>query len=193
MKDCKYQNTLSLLSVLLCFCFIFTGCDNRKKQLTHLVEEWQGKEIRFPANPEMKLYGRDTLCPELFSREYKILNYIDTNGCTECRLKLFEWQLMKDEADSLNLDVSFIFVAWVKDYKHLESIQKINRFDTPILYDRHGQTDSLNHFPARPGFQTFLLDKDNRVVLIGSPVSNEALWQLYKKTIRGETQQPEEK
>lgn len=168
-----------LLSVLL----LLMGCDNKKKQLTKLVEQWQGKEILFPEKPEMKLYGRDTLCPELFSREYKILNYIDTNGCTECRMKLYDWQLLKEEADSLNLDVAFVFVAWVKNYKELEKIQKVNRFDTPILYDRQRQTDSLNHFPNVPGFQTFLLDADNRVILIGNPIGNKAMWNLYKKNM----------
>lgn len=169
------------LCLLLSFLLLSPGCDSKKKQLTKLVEKWQGKEILFPHEPEIKLYGRDTLCPELFTREYKILNYIDTNGCTECRLKLFDWQLLKEEADSLNLNVSFVFVAWVKNYQELETIQKINRFDSPILYDRRGQADSLNHFSDVPGFQTFLLDADNRVVLIGSPVGNQSLWDLYKK------------
>lgn len=171
-------------AVILCLLLLATACNNKKRQLTQLVEEWQGKEILFPNNPELKLYGRDTVCPELFSREYKILNFIDTNGCTECRLKLFDWQMLKEEIDSLNLDVSLVFVAWVKNYKQLEGIQKLNRFNTPLLYDRTGQADSLNHFPIVPGFQTFLLDKNNRVLLIGSPLGNETLWNLYKKTIR---------
>ena len=171
-------------AVILCLFLLATACNNKKRQLTKLVEEWQGKEILFPSNPELKLYGRDTVCPELFSREYKILNFIDTNGCTECRLKLFDWQMLKEEIDSLNLNVSLVFVAWVKNYKQLEDIQKLNRFNTPLLYDRTGQADSLNHFPIVPGFQTFLLDKNNRVLLIGSPLGNETLWNLYKKTIR---------
>ena len=98
-------------AVILCLLLLATACNNKKRQLTKLVEEWQGKEILFPSNPELKLYGRDTVCPELFSREYKILNFIDTNGCTECRLKLFDWQMLKEEIDSLNLDVSLVFVA----------------------------------------------------------------------------------
>lgn len=171
-------------AAVLCLLLLVTACNKKKRQLTKLVEEWQGKEILFPTNPEIKLYGHDTTYPELFSREYKILNYIDTNGCTECRLKLFDWQLLKEEVDSLNLDVAVVFVAWVKSYKQLEEIQKLNRFNTPLIYDRTGQADSLNHFPTISGFQTFLLDKDNRVVLIGSPINNEVLWNLYKKTIR---------
>lgn len=184
MKNKKRNFPVIPLFIVLGISILLSGCDEKKRELTKLVKEWQGREILFPSNPEMKLFGKDTVCPDLFSRDYKIVNYIDTNDCTECRMKLFDWQLLKEEADSLRLDASFIFIAWVKDYKYLENLQKINHFDTPILYDRTGQADSLNHFAKAPGFQTFLLDKNNRIVLIGNPVSNETLWSLYKKTMR---------
>lgn len=184
MKNKKRNVIAHSLFIILVMCVLLPGCDQKKMKLTKLIKEWQGKEILFPPNPEMKLYGQDTLCPDLFGRDYKIVNYIDTNGCTECRMKLFDWQLLKEEADSLHLDVAFIFIAWVNDYEYLENLQKINHFDTPILYDRTGKADSLNHFPEAPGLQTFLLDKNNRIILIGSPVGNETLWNLYKKTMR---------
>jgi len=50
--------------------------------------------------------------------------------------------------------------------------------------------DDRHLFPAaNPGiptdirFHVFLLDKNNRVTLIGSPLHNESLWNLYKQTI----------
>ena len=39
----------------------------------------------------------------------------------------------------------------------------------------------LNRLPIERGFQTFLLDSANRVVLIGNPATNEKLWKLYLK------------
>jgi hypothetical protein len=30
-----------------------------------------------------------------------------------------------------------------------------------------------------------LIDADNQVVLVGSPLNNEPLWELYKEHIRG--------
>lgn len=33
-------------------------------------------------------------------------------------------------------------------------------------------------------YHTFLLDRQNRVVLVGNPIGNERLWELYKKEIR---------
>jgi len=44
----------------------------------------------------------------------------------------------------------------------------------------------LNHFPSDMSFQTFLLDKDNKVVVIGNPIHNLKLGELYMQIIQGE-------
>ncbi len=51
--------------------------------------------------------------------------------------------------------------------------------------------------PDNSDYHTFLLDRDNRVVLVGSPVGNPKMWELYKSTIarlgEGAGIMPEEK
>ncbi len=32
-------------------------------------------------------------------------------------------------------------------------------------------------------FHTLLLDKDNRVVLVGNPLASDAMWTLFKSTL----------
>ncbi|MEG1737821.1 MAG: hypothetical protein RRY39_07755 [Odoribacter sp.] len=174
----KMKTGCILLLISLC-----VGCNNKKREITQLVERWQNKEIVFPDNLEMKIYGRDTFV-DLSATKYKILNYVDTSGCTECRMKLYEWRLLKEEADSLQLEVRFVFVAYVKQFEEVETLQRINRFNTPFLYDRHGDMNKINNFSELPMFQTFLLDEHNKVLLIGSPVGNEKLWKLYKEKMK---------
>jgi hypothetical protein len=43
----------------------------------------------------------------------------------------------------------------------------------------------LNNFPKEQDFRCFLLDKDNKVVMVGNPVLNPGIWELYKKIING--------
>ena len=131
----------------------------------------------------VKVQGRDTILPDFQERKYKILNYIDTSGCTECRMKLAEWQLLKQEIDSLGYDVDILFVAWVHNYDELEILQRANRCQLPFLYDPQGDMQKINQFPAEPAFQTFLLDSLNRVLLIGSPVENDKIWTLYQRSL----------
>lgn len=169
------------LFIFLLVATILTSCNKRKRAIARLVKNWQQKEILFPDNLEAKIFGRDTVCPELFTKKYKILNYIDTTGCTACQSKFHEWKLRKQEADSLHLEVAFLFVATVEFYEELETLQQINKFAIPIFYDQEGKLMQLNHLPVERGFQTFLLDSANRVILIGNPATNEKLWKLYLK------------
>lgn len=106
--------SICLVVLLLC------SCHSRRKEIARIVEEWKNKEVIFPDPLLVKVQGRDTILPDFQERKYKILNYIDTSGCTECRMKLAEWQLLKQEIDSLGYDVDILFVAWVHNYDELD-------------------------------------------------------------------------
>ena len=43
--------------------------------------------------------------------------------------------------------------------------------------------NKINNFPEQIEYQTFLLNQDNRVLIIGNPIKNEKLWNLYLRTI----------
>ena len=58
------------------------------------------------------------------------------------------------------------------------------RLQFPVLLDTAGIFERSNpQLPENPVFHTFLLDRDNRVVLVGSPLGNPKMWELYKSTI----------
>lgn len=170
--------------VYLSILFILISCNRQKMETRKLIAKWQGREILFPQGFEAKFKGRDTLWTEWQEEKYKILNYIDSNGCTECQLQLANWQILKEEVLKEKLNVVFAFVIHAKDYEQLNHLQKTNRFDSPLLYDYEGLLNSLNHFPEEHFFRTFLLDENNKVILIGNPISKGRLWQLYKQRIR---------
>ena len=50
----------------------------------------------------------------------------------------------------------------------------------PVCIDETDRLNQLNKFPAGGKFHTFLLDRDNKVVLVGSPVNNENIAELYR-------------
>jgi hypothetical protein len=53
-----------------------------------------------------------------------------------------------------------------------------------IFYDTDNALWKANpNLPHDPEFQTFLLDREQKVVLIGSPARNNSLWKLYKQQI----------
>ena len=115
-----------------------------------------------------------------------MLIYVDSTGCTSCKLQLPKWKELIAYVDSAtNGNIPFIFVFQSKDDKELRYILKRDNFDRPVYIDRDNRLNKLNQFPQEITFQTFLLDQDNRVKVIGNPVHNLAVRDLYLKQIAG--------
>ena len=138
---------------LLITLFTFSSCkDNRKKNETSkIANEWEDKEILFPENLPCFGLGNDTLsefCDEILTKEFKVLLYVDSAGCSSCRLKLLEWKQLIDEAEILYPGkVGFLFYVQPKRMADLTDMLLINGFDYPVFIDINGSIDSLNQFP----------------------------------------------
>lgn len=65
-------------------------------------------------------------------------------------------------------------------------------FRYPMYIDRECRFPALNPtLPKDPRLHVFLLDHKNRVVLVGSPIGNKNLWELYKQQIEHLTAETE--
>ena len=177
-----------LLYILLITAFF--SCDNeqkeKEKQILQLVNEWQGKQIVFPENAIFTRYLTDTTDYQIPQSEYKVLIYVDSIGCTSCKLQLHKWKELIEYTDSVTQNkVPFLFFFHPKDAKEIRYLLKRDGFDRPICIDLDDRLNKLNKFPADMTFQTFLLDKNNKVAVLGNPVHNTAVKDLYLKQITG--------
>lgn len=69
--------------------------------------------------------------------------------------------------------------------KELRYLTRRNGFTYPVCFDEKDDFNRLNRFPGEMMFQTFLLDKENRVVALGNPVQNPKVKELYLNLING--------
>ena len=188
----KRSYTTQIVMVALSFGAVcFSSCeDQRRKSAVKIVNEWMGKEIQFPKEYLCNVLGKDTtntLCSDLLDNEYKVLLYVDSTGCVDCKLKLFLWKQLIEEADNLFKDkLGFLLFFHPKDKKELQFLLKRDRMGYPVFMDLENKINLLNHFPKEQSYQCFLLDKDNKVVMIGNPTLNPQIWELYKEHITGE-------
>jgi hypothetical protein len=172
---------------------VFSCKDKRLTEAQQIVGEWAGKEIRFPDNVLCAAMGKDTVwdaCYALMEAEYKVLLYVDSSGCSSCRLKLSQWEILMSESDSLfHGNVSFLFFFQPKSKKELSILFRNEKFKHPVFIDMKNAVNRLNRFPGKPEYQCFLLDKNNKVQMIGNPTASPKIWALYKQAISGQTQE----
>lgn len=179
-------NTMRNYSLYLLGLSVLLSCSEPKSEndLLPIVKEWYGKEVKFPEHPVFTLYGKDTVDYSIPQSPYKVLVYVDSSGCVDCKLQLQKWQELIKYTNSIsNGEIPFLFFFFPKDYKELCQFFKRDLFDMPVCIDFKGELNKLNKFPPFPQFHTLLLDKDNKVLVIGNPVSSTEIRSLYFKQL----------
>ena len=173
----------SLFILLAYFC----SCQESPEEVAlRLVNEWNGKEIKFPSRSVFTIQGKDTVEVEFGNADYKVVTYIDSVGCTSCKLLLPRWKELVTEVDSLtDGKVPFLFYFHPKDMKELRYLTRRDGFTYPVCFDKEDELNRLNQFPTDMTFQTFLLDKDNKVIAIGNPVLSPQIKELYLDLVTG--------
>ena len=179
----RWKTDLLCLTV---WAFGLVSCGGPGNRSEQDIRRWIGTRVEIPAGLVARADGRDTLLsPGDTAGMAKVLVYYSAEGCTPCKLKeLMQWRPMIEEL-SEDSAVRFVFIlnpAHTTE-RELDMTLYGMRFAHPVFYDRAGGFETLNpELPKDPVFHTFLLDSANRVMLVGSPVGNAKMWELYKRT-----------
>ena len=169
---------------------MFFSCKSSESDLLEkILRQWNGKEIMFPEGLSFSIYGEKDVDMDVSSGNYKIVHYIDSVGCTSCRLNLDKWKEFIAYMDSTtNHAVSCLLFIHAVQKREVKIAMKESSFDYPVCLDLGNEFYRLNRFPLHPAVQTFLLDKENRIVAMGDPVSNPRVKELYLDLINGKRQ-----
>lgn len=171
---------------IMCVWLLVSCSESREEAVYRLVKEWRGKEIKFPEHSVFTVQGKDTVDFTYQEADYKVLVYVDSIGCTSCKLQLDRWKKVINEmTEETGKDIPFLFFFHPKDMKELRYLTRRDSFTYPVCFDEKDELNALNRFPSDMTFQTFLLDKDNKVVSVGNPVHNPKVKELYLKHIMG--------
>lgn len=165
--------------VLLCI-MLFSSCQEaeRRKRIEE-VGNWIGKKMECPVNGIFTCLGKDTIS-QFPKYPYVIVNYIDSTDCIGCKLRTLEWKKFMNKLEmKYPKMVSLLFYVQTKNIKELMWILKGDDFNYPVCVDKDGKFYKINQLPPDEVFRTFLLNADDEVLLVGSPVGNPSLEQLY--------------
>jgi hypothetical protein len=179
-----------LISLLPIFC-VNSSCirnnkNNTKNQFKENVKAYIGKKIILPED-SLILLKDDNILPieesNLRSNEMKIVTSINGN-CHICVYNLDKWkQELIKKLNSKKLH--FIFYLHTDDYDLFKKslYYKISG-DYPLLIDTTNAFVSDNDLPKMDKrFHTFLINKNNEIILVGNPLQNIKIKNLYFEEI----------
>ena len=174
------RNIGYIFILMILFSCNFTSFE---KQLTNFA----GTEIIFPDSLQASFKGLDTMIC-ISDAPMKMVVWYDSVGCSSCRIQhIHEWNEIVFYANKIGdvFDPVFIFSPKASDLHGIRIALRTVGFEYPVYID-NGNFFSKNnpHIPSNKRMHTFLLDENNKVVLVGSPVRNEPLWELYKEQIQ---------
>ena len=174
-----FQLILSIIAILP----LISSCTTIDKDHRKVVEEWMGKEITIPANLKYQI-GGDFIDYDFFNADFKIVTYVDSDGCTSCKMKLKSWdKLINELKSSPDITINFLMVINTDEKAVVETLLKQNNFNHPVAIDSKGDYYDMNVLPEKVDYQTFLLDGNDRVVALGNPVYNPKIKELYARLI----------
>ena len=185
LTELIYNDMLKVVVCVLLLIFLFVCSCSKRKEIVTILNEWQGREVVFPLDVYSYVGTNDTVLFPLQSN-FRIVTYVDSSGCTNCKLHLEGWKKFIPQLESLCFDdVDILFFIHSKDPRNDKFLFKRFNFNYPICLDTNDVFNQLNKFPKSDAFHTFLLDKDNKVLAIGNPVLNPKVKDLYLKIIQG--------
>ena len=186
--EIKHSIVYGLIKIsFICLLFFAMSCQkNDRAKVESLVKEWNNKEIRFSDNPVFTRFVTDTVPYRIPKTDYKVVVFVDSVGCISCKLQLPKWKEFMHEVDSLSDgNVPFVFFFQTKNVRELRYILRRDNFSHPVCIDTEDSFYRLNRFPGEMMFQAFLVDSENRVKVIGNPIHNLPVKDLYFKEITG--------
>ena len=181
MKRALFLVVLSIVPILLLY-----SC--KEVKVKRLVSRMMGTEITIPKS--LELMNAKFIADSLWlvrDDKYKLVITISNEQCTNCRISVH------DLIDSLlvsvpSCDIAPMVVLSNPDEESIRdayyTIEKF-RLSYPIYLDISSRLFELNPvIPDNPSFQSFLLDRDDRIVLVGDPSLDYNIMKLYQKVLR---------
>lgn len=122
---------------------------------------------------------------ETIKARYKLLVYNGAGECSTCAMsKMSEWNaLLNLEREGL-INLVFIFSPSKKEKDELITTYYSSGLEHSILIDTCGVFPKLNpQIPQGTAFHTLLLDSVGNVVLVGNPLRNNKIKEIYHKIL----------
>lgn len=122
---------------------------------------------------------------------FKVLSYVSERDCIDCFLNhVCFWEVFQNQIMDMHLSVEYFFIIECgdSDEKRICKELKASPIANCIWLDSKRVFCGQNpYIPEEDVFHTFLLDENNRIIIVGDPTESDEIEKLYINTIMGTT------
>ena len=177
-----------IIATLTATLLMLAACERHAEQREAVIA-LMGREITLPEGLQARIL--DATVDFEPGADFTVLCYIDSAGCTPCRMKLPVWNEVINSYKAIpGRDVSFVMILQSPDTAETGYNLRRDNFMHPVAMDRAGSFAAVNSLPADEATHTLLLDADGRVAAIGNPALNPKIRDLYRRIISGSDEAP---
>lgn len=178
----KFGVGIYILGVIL-----FSGCKHSNK-MDREVNLLLSRKVEIPEYREEFFYPDRNVYEGFEEAKLKYVVYADSLSCSPCFVKhLNQWMKYIYDFKKYGDRLKFYFILSPKIGEREFLAQEISNssFDYPVFLDVDRKFGKYNsHIPDNQQFHYFLLDENNHVILIGSPLTSQKIEVLFYKVIK---------
>lgn len=177
---------LSSVIMLIGLIMAAASCSGRVDKEKEVLSSLLGREIVIPDSLVYHIQ-ETTIDYDMSNADYKIITYIDSSGCTSCRMKLQVWDSVINDLKTTENEVAFLMIIDSRNYDKIGDIVKMYRFNHALMMDGNGAFIKANPLPEEEAYHTLLLNLNNQVVAVGNPALNPKIREVYRRIITDDT------
>lgn len=186
MKDYKLyiKQHLAIIAALILCLTSFGSC--KKLVYSIRLERMIGKQLTITDD---YLFVKGTNPYYQFDKsDVKVVLWFSPKECSTCRLSgLSNYRQLEDFCrDSVkNVGVMYIFSPSEEKRELFEEVIENTTRDASIFVDYDNKFGSSNKFlSSEEELHCFLLDSENKIVLVGNPMLSNSVFNLYKNKLK---------
>lgn len=172
--EIRYTMKTSICLLLLSLCSCGTGNDTGDKRT-------RGTKIIFPNNLILLTDEQEDALSRFNRSKARIIHYLDVD-CSTCLGELRRWRLLL-KRNPIYENVSIIFIAKGSAVDQFKFFVEENDFPFAVYFDGEDAFVEINNLGDLRTHKCILLDKNENIVVKGSPYESPNMLSMYEESI----------
>lgn len=161
---------------------ILFSCTSHEREFQN-IEKMQSEKTNIPYE-QMDCWANDSVqkVSPWKNAKYKLIHYIDSASCSSCylqKVKINDFLFLMEDLSNNEFYNVIILSPGSKTKKDIEHLFSEKLIPQTIFIDSANIFLQRNpHIPSETMYHTFLIDENDKAILVGNPITNKKIKKL---------------